>query len=326
MPRDAGRRPAAGWVRALAWTVLALVVLLLAVNIHSLREGTLYLRQAICWKPHAVQSIQPQGPFGFCHELVGESNAERHQTILDTLDQMGLGATLIPIPDHPLPNILVTLSPQGPYTLLLAHYDKSRETPTYQGALDNTGSVALLLSCLADLSQSAPCRPTAVLFTAYEEVGSLGARAFVPWAHENGLEIAEVINLDMVGRESVAARPSAWPGLYFWLPGIGELCYDGLEITPAPGYEQPDRPLLARLEAAFGPDLVRWRRITACGDGNVFQEAGYPTVTLSSSNAYYLLRVWEQDSDRIELLDEPSLARARDGLIAYLRSSPQSAP
>jgi len=324
VPRDTQRRGRIGF-RALAWTLLALVGVLLAGNIHSLREGTLYLRQALCWKPHDVQPIQPQGPFGICYELVGESNAERHQTILDTLDQMGLGATRIPIRGHPLPSIFVPLSPQGPCTLLVAHYDKSRETPTYQGALDNTGSVALLISCLAELIQNPPTGPTAVLFSAYEEIGSVGARAFLPWARHNGVEISEVINLDMVGRESVAARPSAWPGFYFWLPMAGHLCYDGIEIAPAPNYAQPDRQLLSGLEASFGPDLVRWRRVTACGDGNVFQEAGYPTVTLSSSNAFYLLLVWERDSDRIELLDEPALARARDGLLQYLRSSPRVA-
>jgi len=310
------------WVKTLAWTLLALVGIFLAVNIHSLVEGTLYLTQALVWKPHDVQPIQQKGPFAVGYELVGETNAERHETILDALEALGLRATLVPIPGHPLPNILVPLSPQGPYTLLVAHYDKSRETATYQGALDNTGSVALLLSLLTELSRNPPARPTAVLFSAYEEIGSVGAQAFLPWADDNGVLIDEVINLDMVGRDAVAARPSAWPGFYFWLPCIGDMCYDGAEIAQAPSYAQPDRQLLARLDAAFGPDLVRWRRITACGDGNVFQDAGYPTVTLSSSNANYLLLVWEQDSDRIELLDEGALTRARDGLIAYLRLSP----
>ena len=45
----------------------------------------------------------------------------------------GLSATLIPVPGSP-PDVLVRLGPDGPVTLFAIHYDKSRETPTYQGA------------------------------------------------------------------------------------------------------------------------------------------------------------------------------------------------
>jgi len=45
----------------------------------------------------------------------------------------GLSATLIPVPGSP-PDVLVRLGPDGPVTLFATHYDKSRETPTYQGA------------------------------------------------------------------------------------------------------------------------------------------------------------------------------------------------
>ncbi len=58
--------------------------------------------------------------------------------------------------------------------------------------------------------------------TAAEERGLKGARSFLTWAKEHDLTLAEVMNLDMLGRDRLAVRPSALPGFYFWLPLLGK--------------------------------------------------------------------------------------------------------
>ena len=62
---------------------------------------------------------------------------------------------------------------------------------------------------------------------------------------------------------------------------------------------------------------------STCGDANVFQEAGFPAVSLSSDNMYYPDLVWERDSDRIELLDEDSLSLARRFAGRYALQGPR---
>jgi Zn-dependent M28 family amino/carboxypeptidase len=294
--------------------LLALAVLL-APNVHTLAEGARYLAQWLAWDPKAGQRITPDGAFGLTHRLVEQDNAGRAQTIVARLRALGLEPVLIPVPGQPLPNILVTLGGDGPYTLLLAHYDKSREDGAYQGASDNTAAVAVLLAAAKRLAPRSDIRPTALLWTVAEEQGMLGARAFVAWAPVHGVEIAEAVNLDMLGRGKLAARPSGWPGLYAYLPGVGHLVYDGRSLARAQPYAPPDAALARRARAAADGELVVYRRFAAHVDALPLEEVGIPTLTLSSADMYYLDLVWERDSDRIELLDERHLESAAALLV-----------
>jgi hypothetical protein len=294
----------------------ALIVLVIS-NLRSLREGLRYLRQMLSWRPEVSKSIAPDGSFGICYDLVRASNATRCQIILDTLRHLGLEPLTIPVPDESLPNVLVRFHSQGPYTLFIAHYDKSRETPTYQGASDNTAAVSVLLAVACDLLAQTPTRAVALLFTSAEERGLKGANAFHAWAQEHDLTIGEVVNLDMLGRARLAIRPSALPGFYFWLPLLGELVYDGRGFRCGKSYALPDPHLVHRLTALMSADIAIYQRFTAYSDSNVFQDAGLPTVTISSDNMYYLDLVWERDEDRVELLDERNLALARQLIVGF---------
>ncbi len=296
--------------------VLVLAILIFG-NLVSLGEGMRYLGQMRAWDPLAVRAVDPQGPFGVCYELVGLTNAGRLDVILRCLRDLNLAPILMPLPDEPLANVLVLLHDEGPYTVFAAHYDKSRETPAYQGASDNTAAVCALLAAVRDLTDISPIRPVAFLFTAAEERGSKGARSFLHWAQAQGMEIGEVINFDMIGRGKLATRPSAWPGFYFWLPGLGQIVYDGRNAARGQPYAQVDAHLISRLKAILGHDLVVYRRFTAHGDARVFQEAGLPTVSVSSDDMYYLDLVWERDTDRIELVDEDNLSLAKRFVVQY---------
>lgn len=304
------------------WGAALGLALLLALNWRSLREGLRYLRHMLAWQPGAVRPIDPAGDLGVCYELVRQGNAGRYQAILGWLDDLKLVPRLVPVPGETLPNVLVLFGDSGPYTLFAAHYDKARETPDYQGASDNTAAVAVLLAAIRDLAARPPARPVAFLFSAAEEQGLKGARSFTRWAQAGGLAVEQAINLDMLGRGRLASRPSALPGFYFWLPGLGELVYDGRRVRAGRPYPQPPPGLIARLKKILGNNLVTYQRFTARSDSNVFQEAGWPTVSLGSDNMYYLELVWARDAnaDRLELLDEEHLRLARRFVVEYVIS------
>jgi hypothetical protein len=292
----------AAWLGAFIWR-----------NWLGLIEGSGYGRDLLGWRPDAVRRVDRQGPFGMLYPLVEATNTQRSALLQHELAKAGVSFQMQPVPGADHPNLLVRSGPDGPLTLLVAHYDKSRETPTYQAACDNTAAVAVLLALvqrLAVVPAGTHIRPIGVLFSAAEERGLLGSQAFLAHAQAAGIAIAEVINCDMLGRDRIAIRPSARSGVYIDLPLLGWVVYDGRRIGRAEPYPQPDSALVARLQQLAGPDLVVYRRFTATSDSNIYQAAGIPTVALSSSNMAYLDRVWERDSDRVDLIDQAHLERA----------------
>lgn len=297
-------------LRDAAGLMAVILMALLSANWRSLREGLGYLWDMLTWRPDANTPIAPAGRFGHCYDLVRSDNLTRYQLIAETLHTLGLQPHEIPVPEEPIPDLLVRFGPEGPATLFVAHYDKSRETPTYHGAADNTAAVSVLLAAAHSFVAHPPARPVALLFTAAEERGLKGARAFVDWNTDGNLAIDAVINLDMLGRGRLALRPSALPGFYFWLPVLGELVYDGRRLRRGAAYPRPDRALAHRLTEVMSRDLAIYQRFTVYSDSNVFQEHQLPTVSVSCSNMYYQDLVWERDTDRVELLDERNLVLA----------------
>lgn len=302
---------------------LGWLLALLVGNWRSLREGLVYLGYLRSWQTKPVLRIDQHGPYGSCYNLVLRTNAERCQLVINELHGLGLTVEQVPVPGDPLPNLFVRLGPDGPLTLFCAHYDTSRETATYQGASDNTAAVAVLLAALHSLIDSGVAirQPVGFLFTSAEERGFLGAKAFVAYARQRQLPITAAINIDMLGRDQLAIRPSALPGFYFWLPLVGWFAYDGRQIRPGNAYMQPAAPLIQRIKRAASSGLLVYRRFTAASDSNIFQQAGIPTVSLSSSNMFYLDTIWERDSDRVELLDQCNLELAHQ-LICHMAAQP----
>jgi Zn-dependent M28 family amino/carboxypeptidase len=301
--------------------ILALIVAFpLFANLRSLYEGGCFLYQAITWDPDAVKPVSPDGPYGLCHVLIRQTNAQRASSLRRAFVELGLRPILVPVEGLAQPNILVTLGGQGPHTLFVAHYDLSRETPTYQGASDNTAALCALIQAARVLAADERSYDVAILLTAGEERGFLGALALAGWMERNHFPVQEVINLDMIGRGGLATRPSAWPGLYIWVPGVGQMVFDGERFHRASDYPQPDTAIVARLENVMGRDLIHYERFAVYSDSNVFQDLGLPTVSISSSDMFYLNLVWEKDADRIELLDERNLDLAVELIIGYARS------
>lgn len=292
-------------------------LLMVLANRRSLTEGLAYLRDLRAWNPQQREPVLPDGPFGLCFPLAYANNAGRAELIRTTLRAAGIAFEELPVPDEALPNIFVPASQPGPLTLLIAHYDKSRETTAYHGACDNTAAVAVLLEALRRMGGPGAC---ALLFSAAEERGYLGARAFLATMHARGQAIRAVINFDMLGRGRIAIRPSALPGFYIAVPPLGMFVYDGRRLRYAARLEQPDQSLVHHMQQLLGTDLVVYTRFTASSDSNVFQAAGIPTVALSSDNMFYLDSIWERDSDRVELLDQQHLRLAVNGVLTICKT------
>jgi Zn-dependent M28 family amino/carboxypeptidase len=304
----------------LAISITLLLTILVGGNLRSLYEGLLFLYQGITWDPAAIERIDRSGLYDLCYALVAQTNAKREQIIIDALRELELEPTLVPVPESAQANILVALGGQEPYTLFVAHYDKSSDDPAYQGASDNTAAVCALLEAITRLAGEGQTHAVAFLFTSAEEQGLRGSQSFITWMAVHGFRVREVINLDMIGRGRLASRPSAWPGLYFWVPGLGQMVYDGRRVWRADAYAQPNAQLIADVRRHLGRDLVIYRRFTAQSDSNTFEEAGLPTVSLSSHNMYYLNLVWESDRDRIELLDARNLELTASFVVDYARA------
>jgi len=90
-------------------------------------------------------------------------------------------------------NIFVRFGPQGNPLVLIAHYDT---VPGSTGGIDNAVAVALLIELARALHEHPPATPIALLFTADEEVGLVGAESF---AEKYGKQMEFAIALDLVG-------------------------------------------------------------------------------------------------------------------------------
>jgi len=297
--------------RILLLLILVAFAALVLPNARALYEGiAYYLFPTVTYNSTPVQPVSRAGRFASIYDLVQLRNTERRDYIINHLDPTKMQVQSIAIPNSQTPDIFVTFNSTGPFTIYCAHYDKYYDDASYQGASDNTAAVSVLLAAAQDLAQRGDAGHRAFLFTAEEETGLSGATAFVDYASANHIAVREIIDLDALGRDALAIRPSAdQPGFFFALPFLGDIAYDGNSFDRGRAYP----PANARLTQALlhaQPDMVVLERFTALSDSNVFQASGIDTVAISSSNIYYLQLAWDTYADQIQLLDERNLERA----------------
>jgi hypothetical protein len=295
---------------------LAVLVVVVWVNWNGLDDGLRYLISLVTYSATPAQAIEANGAFGFCEQYVTLRNAQREQFIENYLTARGITYQLLPIYDTKFNNIFVPFGTPGAYTIFSAHYDKVYDEPEYQGASDNSAADCMLMVAAGELHKQPPSKPVAILFTGEEEIGLVGAQAFYDYATQNHVQVAEVVNLDNIGRGGIAARASGErSGYAFTIPFVGEFIYDGRTVAPALPYRQPDGGLLDRL-ARVEP-ITRYNRMIAKGDGTFWQNQGWNAVNLASDDIYYLDITWHTYADRLELLDQGSLERALNLVTGY---------
>lgn len=154
----------------------------------------------------------------------------------------------------------------GPVIVMTAHYDHLgvRDGAVYNGADDNASGTAALLAVARHLREEPPTHTVVLAALDAEELGLLGARAFLadpPVARER---IALNINLDMVGRNAQDELYAA--GAYHY-PFLRPL----LEQVAG------DAPIRLRL-GHDSPALPRADDWTQQSDHGAFHAAGIPFV------------------------------------------------
>jgi len=145
----------------------------------------------------------PRTPLALSRLLTARDNAAREAAVA-----AWLGARGVPFTRHRFAtfegrgdNYVVDVGGCDRTLVLVAHHDAVPGSP---GANDNAASVAILLTLLERLAAAPPARlRVRLLFAACEELGYLGARAYVRDASLAG--IAGVLSLELCGRGDTLA-------------------------------------------------------------------------------------------------------------------------
>ena len=145
----------------------------------------------------------PRTPLALARLLTARDNAAREAAIATWL-----GARGVPFTRHRFAtfegrgeNYVVDVGGGDRTLVLIAHHDAVPGSP---GANDNAASVGILLSLLERLAVAPPTRlRVRLLFPACEELGYLGARAYVRDAALDG--VAGVLSLELCGRGDTLA-------------------------------------------------------------------------------------------------------------------------
>lgn len=211
-------------------------------------------------------------------------------------------------------NILINPGKSNRFKLITAHYD-ILEQKGYQGALDNSGSVAILLNLIGKNLNVLRDKNVAVLFTTGEEKGLLGAKHFLK--NNTDFKIEEVVCLDGIGRGRLGVMNISEGGFGFryknWL--FKNKTFTGGEFKDCPKFKEIDKSVID-LEKY---DIKVLSQYLSSTDARVFSEAGIPTVHFISDEIIHFLKVLHTNNDKVDGLHLKSLKQCEDILSAYIR-------
>ena len=151
----------------------------------------------------------PVTPVALTRLLEGRDNAARQAAVARWLDTRG-----VPFQRHRFAtfegageNFAVDVGGGDRALVLIAHHDAVPKSP---GANDNAAAVAVLLTLLERWSSRPPRGRVRLLFSACEEIGYLGSRA---WVREHGVAgVRGVLSLELPGvGDSLAVWDAAAP-------------------------------------------------------------------------------------------------------------------
>jgi hypothetical protein len=153
----------------------------------------------------AVLALAEPSPLDVARLLEGLPNAERQAQVARYLRAKGVSFETHQF--HTFEgageNYCVEVGTGDPVFLVIAHHDA---VPGSAGANDNAAAVGILLALLARATSAPPRRlRLRLLFTAGEELGYLGARA---WVRARGVsDVAAVLSLELCG---IGDTPVLW--------------------------------------------------------------------------------------------------------------------
>jgi len=202
-----------------------------------------------------------------------------------------------------------------------AHFDTVENTP---GADDNASAVAALLEvarCLA-----ATDLPVPLLFTGFtlEEHGFVGSRHLVDRLDRDGVPVAGMISLEMLGFRNQEPESQTFPpyvdaGQY---PDTGDfIAVVGNEVSRTLT-EKLSESLQSvsglKVEHLVVPGRGGDFRDVQLSDHSPFWEAGHKAVMVTDT-AFFRNPNYHQPSDTLETLDVAFIRDVSEGLAAYLR-------
>jgi hypothetical protein len=205
-------------------------------------------------------------------------------------------------------NIFIKPNETHDFTLITAHYDNLK-IPGYQGALDNSASVAILLNTIQNCKESLKIKNVAFLFTTHEERGLLGAHEFLAYSKENNYTLNKVICLDGIGRGNLSAMNNCMGNFGFKFRDyfFRKKLFTGYSLNDCPAYLKVDKSILD-LEY-YNINILQ--SFLSNTDSRVFVKDGIPTIHLTSSDIPHFLKVMHTNRDRIDGLHHKSLTRCQ---------------
>ena len=237
------------------------------------------------------------------HPTGSPENAEVRRYLINQLTALGLAleiqSTFASNPrkkqSGSIQNVLVKIpgTKPGKALMLVAHYDS---VPAGPGAADNAASVAAILETLRAIKIHPPLQNDLIcLFTDSEEVGLLGAQAFVDqhsWAKK---DVGLVLNFEYRGNSGAFM-------MFETSPGNGKLV-EGLS---------------AAVPYVMANSLMYevYKRLPNDTDFTVFKRAGIPGMNYAAIEGH---KHYHTALDRPEFLNESTLQHEGDIMLALVK-------
>jgi Peptidase family M28 len=236
------------------------------------------------------------------HPTGSPENEEVRQYLINQLTAVGfipeIQATFASNPrkkqSGTIQNVLVKIpgTKPGKALMLVAHYDS---VPAGPGAADNAASVAAILETIRGIKTHTPLQNDLIcLFTDSEEVGLLGAQAFVgqhSWAKDVGL----MLNFEYRGNSGAFM-------MFETSPGNGKLV-EGLAVAV---------PYVMANSLMYEV----YKRLPNDTDFSVFKRAGIPGMNFAAIEGH---KHYHTALDRPEFLNESTLQHEGDIMMALVK-------
>lgn len=255
--------------------------------------------------------------------LNGKINYYRMLFIIKCLDSMAIKYDTINVqdkysraPEYSC-DIFIKANKNNDFTLITAHYDNLK-IPDYQGALDNSAAVAILLNTIRNCKEVLNEKNVAFLFTSLEEQGFMGAQEFLAYSKEHNFKINKVICLDGLGRGNLSAMNNCLGSFGFKFRDyfFREKLFTGYSLKACPKYFKVDNSII---------DLKKYKikvlhSFLSSTDSRVFIMYGIPSIHLTSGDIPHFLKVMHTTHDRIDGLQYKSLIRSQEILSDIIKN------
>lgn len=307
------------FLRLLKYILIAYGICILVFNWSTLGGLITYINSYFNHEYASPSPVNKNGNYKTLYDLTTLNSAERSMYIKDHLDSIGLNYQEFEL-GAGQSNILAVGDTSQAISIITAHYD-ILDRPDYQGALDNSASISILLHLCQ--TQKFQQTPIGILFTGMEEQGLYGSRIFVEETiPEIKLKVKNAICLDGVGRGQLSVMNNGSKfGVVFRDHFFRKTLFDGKYLTQ-PDYffyrHYPTNVLDLKKNnihelSAFVSSTDAWR----------FSLQNIPTVHLISDDLFHFTKFLHTSADKTETVDQRALENCEQVLIRFIEAAKQ---